>query len=71
MATKKTSAKKSAKSNTKAVAKKSTTKKAVAVKERAPNPLHEKLIALMTRKNGATITDFQGVEGLTCRRWRW
>jgi hypothetical protein len=47
-----------AKSATKAV-----TKKAVAVKERAPNPLHQKLIALMVRKDGATIADFQTVEG--------
>ena len=51
----------SAKSATKAVAKKSTTKKAAA--EKAPNPLHEKLIALMARKDGATIADFQTVEG--------
>jgi len=30
---------------------------------KAPNPLHEKLIALMARKDGATIADFQGVDG--------
>jgi hypothetical protein len=47
---------KSAKSATKAVA-------VVAKKSRAPNPLHEKLIALMARKDGATIQDFQGVDG--------
>jgi hypothetical protein len=35
----------------------------VAKKSRAPNPLHEKLIALMARKDGATIQDFQGVDG--------
>jgi len=37
--------------------------KAVAVKERAPNPLHQKLIALMLRPNGAGIADFQAVDG--------
>jgi hypothetical protein len=53
----------------KSVAKKSTksakavAKKAVVAKSRAPNPLHEKLIALMARKDGATIADFQTVEG--------
>jgi hypothetical protein len=56
---------KSAKSTTKAaaapVAKKSTTKKSAV--EKAPNPLHEKLIALMARKEGATISDFQSVDG--------
>jgi hypothetical protein len=36
-------------------------KKPVVVK--APNPLHAALIALMTRKDGATITDFQTIEG--------
>jgi hypothetical protein len=30
---------------------------------KAPNPLHEKLIALMARKDGATIADFQTVDG--------
>ena len=35
----------------------------VAKKSRAPNPLHEKLIALMARKDGATIADFQTVDG--------
>jgi hypothetical protein len=58
-------AKKSAKSTTK-VAKvaKVAAKKAVAVKKSAaPNPLHEKLIALMARKEGAGIADFQKVEG--------
>jgi hypothetical protein len=59
-------AKKSAKSppkvakSTKTVAKKST--KTVAT-TRAPNPIMEKLIALMLRKEGATIADFQTVEG--------
>ena len=48
---------KSAKSATKAVAKKAV------VKSRAPNPLHEKLIALMLRPTGAGIADFQQVEG--------
>jgi hypothetical protein len=46
--------------------KKSTTKKAVTVvvkKSRAPNPLFEKLIALMLRPDGAVIADFQKVEG--------
>jgi hypothetical protein len=47
-------AKKSAKSA------KSATKKAVV---KAPNALHQKLIALMARKDGATIADFQTVEG--------
>jgi hypothetical protein len=62
-------AKKSAKSTKpapvakKSIAKKAVAKKAVAVKERAPNPLHQKLIALMTRKDGATIADFRTVEG--------
>jgi hypothetical protein len=40
---------------------KAVAKKAVAVvakKSRAPNPLHEKLIARMARKDGATIADF-------------
>jgi hypothetical protein len=32
-------------------------KKAVVVKARKPNPLHEKLIKLFVRPNGATITD--------------
>jgi hypothetical protein len=41
---------------TKAVAKKATAKKAA-------NPLHEKLIALMAHKDGATISDFQTVDG--------
>ena len=60
-------AKKSAKSATKsaksakAVAKKAVTKKALA--EKASNPMHEKLIALMLRKDGAGIADFQKVEG--------
>jgi hypothetical protein len=46
------------------VAKKSTkVTKATAKKAAAPNALHQKLIALMVRKDGATITDFQGVEG--------
>jgi len=31
--------------------------------EKTPNPLHEKLIALMARKEGATISDFQTVDG--------
>jgi len=39
---------------------KSATKKAVA---KAPNPMMEKLIALMLRKDGAGISDFQQVEG--------
>src|SRR5271154_2048288 len=43
--------------STKAVAKKAATT------SRAPNPIMEKLIALMLRKEGATIQDFQGVEG--------
>jgi hypothetical protein len=30
---------------------------------KAPNPLHAQLIALMARKDGATISDFQTVEG--------
>jgi hypothetical protein len=47
--------------STKTVAAK-TTKAAVATK-RAPNPIMAKLIALMLRKEGATIQDFQGVEG--------
>jgi hypothetical protein len=53
----------------KSVAKKSTTPvakkvtKATAKKSAAPNPLHEKLIALMARKDGATISDFQTVDG--------
>lgn len=62
---------KSAKSANKAiapVAEKATkaTKTAKSVKTvaaKAPNPLHEKLIALMARKDGATISDFQQVEG--------
>jgi hypothetical protein len=59
---------KTAKKVAKVVAKKSTTKaaksaKAVAKKAAAPNPLHEKLIALMARKDGATIADFQTVDG--------
>ncbi len=56
----------------KSVAKKSTksapkvakaTKKAVAAKSRKPDPLHEKLIALMLRPTDAGIADFQQVEG--------
>jgi hypothetical protein len=47
-----------------AKAAKAATKKAVAVKKAAaPNPLHAALIALMARKDGATISDFQTVEG--------
>ena len=45
-----------AKTNKKADAKAATT-------TRAPNPIMETLIALMLRKEGATIQDFQGVEG--------
>jgi hypothetical protein len=44
----------------KATAKKSAKAAATAKK---PNPLMEKLIALMLRKDGATIQDFQGVDG--------
>jgi hypothetical protein len=47
-------AKKSAKS---AKTAKSATKTVAVKKSRAPNPLHEKLIALMTRKDGATLSD--------------
>jgi hypothetical protein len=53
-------AKKSAAPVAKKAAAKST--KSVITK-RAPNPIMEKLIALMLRKDGATIQDFQGVEG--------
>jgi len=59
-------AKKSAKVAVKSTKSAKATKKAVAVvvkKSRALNPLHEKLIALMVRKDGATIADFQTVEG--------
>ena len=59
-----------AKSATKAVAKKSAapvakkSTKAVATKEaKKPNEFHAALIALMVRKDGATIQDFQGVDG--------
>jgi hypothetical protein len=45
----------------KATAKKST--KSAKSTEKAPNPLHEKLIALMLRPTGAGIADFQQVEG--------
>jgi hypothetical protein len=38
-------------------------KVAKVAKVREANPLHQKLIALMTRKDGATISDFQQVEG--------
>jgi hypothetical protein len=38
-------------------------KRAELVAKRAPNPIMEKLIALMLRKEGATIQDFQQVEG--------
>jgi hypothetical protein len=38
-------------------------KRAELVAKRAPNPIMEKLIALMLRKEGATIADFQKVEG--------
>jgi hypothetical protein len=70
VAKKSTKSAKSAKSATKAVkaaakpvAEKAAkaTKKPVVVK--APNPLHQALIALMLRKDGATITDFQTIEG--------
>jgi ribosomal protein S12 len=64
--TKSTKSTKSAKSANKAVAKpvakKAAAKKAVAV-ARKPNLLLEKLIALMLRKDGATIADFQTVDG--------
>ena len=49
------------KSNKKPVAKKADTKSVIT--KRAPNPIMEKLIALMLRKEGATIADFQQVEG--------
>jgi hypothetical protein len=53
-----------AKSPAKKSAKKSNAKKPVAVKKAvAPNQLHQKLIALMARKEGAGIADFQTVEG--------
>src|SRR5882757_2208487 len=62
MATSKKSAKKSvAKKSTKSAKAAKATKKAVT--EKAPNPLHEKLIALMLRPTGAGIADFQKVEG--------
>ena len=48
--------------STKAVAKKSTTKKAVAT-SRAPNPVMAACIELMLRKDGAGISDFQKIEG--------
>jgi hypothetical protein len=41
---------------------KTVAKKAVAT-TRAPNPLHDALVKLMLRPTGATIQDFQGVEG--------
>ena len=67
MATSKKSAKKSvAKKSTKSAksAKSTKTVKAAAVvAEKAPNPMHEKLIALMLRKDGAGIADFQTVDG--------
>ena len=44
---------------TKAVA----TKSAKAATAKKPNPIMEKLFALMLRKDGATIQDFQQVEG--------
>jgi hypothetical protein len=45
-----------------ATSKKSTAKKPIVVKvikSRKPNPLHEKLIKLFVRPNGATIGDIQ------------
>jgi hypothetical protein len=56
------------KSATKVAKKASKSTKAVApvakkAATKAPNPLMEKLIALMLRKDGATIQDFQGVDG--------
>jgi hypothetical protein len=70
LAAKKSVAKKSTKS-AKAVAKKAAAPVAPVSKKvrnqiiqaKAPNPLHQKLIALMARKDGATISDFQTVEG--------
>ena len=45
------------KKSTKAVAKKSVAKKVSTKATKKPNALHEKLIALLTRKDGATMTD--------------
>jgi hypothetical protein len=59
---KKATAKKSAKSTKTAKSANKAVTKTVAV-ARKPNPLHEKLIALMARKDGATISDFQTVDG--------
>jgi hypothetical protein len=56
-------AKKAATKTTKKSNKTVTSTKAVAKKAAAPNPLHEKLIALMLRPSGAGIADFQQVEG--------
>ena len=60
-------AKKAAKAAEKPAKAAKTTKAAKSTKTaataKAPNPLMEKLIALMLRKDGATIQDFQGVEG--------
>jgi hypothetical protein len=62
--TAKKSTAKVAKKSTKTVATKADVKAAKEVQtKRAPNPIMEKLIALMLRKEGATIADFQGVEG--------
>ena len=48
----------------KSVAKKSTkSAKSTKAVAKAPNPLHAQLIALMARKDGATFSDFQQVEG--------
>jgi hypothetical protein len=44
----------------KSIAKKSTAKKSAnGQKARKPNAIHEALVKLMTRPNGATITDIQ------------
>jgi hypothetical protein len=56
---KKAAPKTAKKSTTKAVAKKA----GAPVAKKTPNPIMEKLLALMLRKEGATIADFQQVEG--------
>jgi hypothetical protein len=48
---------KMSKKSTKAVAKKSVAKKVSTKATKKPNPLHEKLIKLFTRPNGATVHD--------------
>jgi hypothetical protein len=47
---------------TKAIAKKTTSKKSNSQKAHKPNPIHDALVKLMTRPSGATITEIKATK---------